>query len=315
METQDVKRQGRLTQIKVYVGKFFRIFVNERNWKTIFFAVVVAGILSLVLQDSMFVTKESTRSGFFAIVSSCIWIGIFNSIQEVCKERQVIKREHRTGLHITSYVAAHMIYQASICLVQALVMTAFYGIFLKFPSQGLITGFFCGDFFLSLFLVLYAADMLGLAVSSIVRNTTSAMTVMPFILIVQLIFSGSIFPITGHAKIISDLTISKWGQRVLCIEANLNELPSEILDSELEMLEEADDLQEILEELPEDVVQDIIRDGRSYLENFVHDYTYRKIYSYEASLVLRRWGYLALFALIYALAAVVSLEFIDRDKR
>ena len=87
------------------------------------------------------------------------------------------------------------------------------------------------------------------------------------------------------------------------------------LPKRLEMLEEADDLQEILEELPEDVVQDIIRDGRSYLENFVHDYTYRKIYSYEASLVLRRWGYLALFALIYALAAVVSLEFIDRDKR
>ncbi len=297
------------------MGKFFRIFVNEKNWKTILFAVVVALILSFVLQDSMFVTKESTRSGFFAIVSACIWIGIFNSIQEVCSERQVIKREHRTGLHITSYVAAHMIYQGVICLVQSLVMVIFYGIFLRFPGQGLITGSFHVDFFISLFLILYAADMLGIAVSSMVKTTTAAMTVMPFLLIVQLIFSGSIFPITGQAKIISDLTISKWGQRVLCIEANLNELPSEVLDSELEMLESIDGLQEILDEVPEEKLVEIKEEGYALLEDFVHDYTYRKIYQYEESLVLRRWGYLLLFSLVYALAAVISLEFIDRDKR
>lgn len=297
------------------MGKFFRIFANEKNWKTILFAVVVALILSFVLKDSMFVTKESTRTGFFAMVSACIWIGIFNSIQEVCKERQVIKREHRTGLHITSYIAAHMIYQGVICLAQALVMTAFYGIFLDFPREGLVTGIFCVDFFISLFLVLFAADMLGIAVSSLVKTTTAAMTVMPFILIVQLIFSGSIFPITGQAKIISELTISKWGQRVLCVEANLNELPSEILDSELEMLESIDSLQELMAELPKEDVEKIKAEGYAMLQEFVHDYTWRNIYRYEAPLVVRRWGYLLLFSLAYALVAVISLEFIDRDKR
>ena len=297
------------------MGKFFRIFVNEKNWKTILFAVIVSLILSFVLKDSMFVTKESTRTGFFAMVTACIWIGIFNSIQEVCKERQVIKREHRTGLHITSYVAAHMIYQGAICLVQALLMVIFYSIFLKFPAQGLVTGSFHVDFFISMFLVLFAADMLGIAVSSLVKTTTAAMTVMPFILIVQLIFSGSIFPITGQAKILSDLTISKWGQRVLCIEANLNELPSEILDSELEMLESIGGLQKILDDLPEEDVKNFQEEGYALLEEFVHDYTYRKIYQYEAPLVLRRWGYLLIFSLAYALAAVVSLEFIDRDRR
>ncbi len=297
------------------MGKFFRIFVNERNWKTILFAVIVALILSYVLKDSMFITKESTRSGFFVMVSACVWIGIFNSIQEVCKERQVIKREHRTGLHITSYVAAHMIYQAAICLAQTVFMVLFYSFFMKFPTHGLVTGSFHVDFSISLFLVLYAADMLGIAVSSLVKTTTAAMTVMPFLLIVQLIFSGSIFPITGQAKILSDLTISKWGQRVLCIEANLNELPSEILDSELEMLAEIDGLQEALDELPQDVVKDVQEEGYALLQDFVHDYTYRRIYEYDASLVLRRWGYLVIFSLAYAAVAVISLEFIDRDKR
>ena len=305
------KREGRIGQIKVYVGKFFRIFKNERDWKVIAFAVIVTLLLSLVLGDTMFLKKEGTRSGFFAIVSASIWIGIFNSIQTVCRERQIIKREHRTGLHMTSYVAAHMIYQGIICIVQALAMVAIYGMFMDFPKAGLVTGNFYVDFFITLLLILFSSDMLGLAVSSLVKSTTAAMTVMPFILIVQLIFSGSIFPITGNAKIISDLTISKWGQRAMCIEANMNEIPSELLDSEIAMFESIDGIDSLIDLLPDKFTENVHKS----LEKFLHDYTYRKIYNYEAELVYRRWGYLLIFSLAYVLIAVISLEFIDRDKR
>lgn len=305
------KRQGRIGQIKVYVGKFFRIFKNEKDWKVILFAIIISGLLSAVLGDQVFHSKESTRTGFFAIVSACIWIGIFNSIQTICRERQIIKREHRTGLHITSYVAAHLIYQGIICLVQTLLMVIIYRLFLDFPKDGLITGFFPLDFFITLFLILYSADVLGLAVSSVVKSTTSAMTVMPFILIIQLIFSGSIFPITGNAKIISDLTISKWGQRALCIQANMNELPSEMLDSELQMVEQIDGYDTLMEILPESVKEDV----KEAFDDFLYKYTYRSYYKYEAKLVTRRWLYLLLFTLAYAVVCVISLEFIDRDKR
>ena len=108
--------------MKVYTGRFFRIFIHEKGWKVLIFAVIISFLLSAVLGSSMFQVKERTREGFFAIVSSCIWIGIFNSIQTICREREIIKREHRTGLHITSYVAAHLIYQAAICAVQSAAM-------------------------------------------------------------------------------------------------------------------------------------------------------------------------------------------------
>lgn len=305
------ERRGRLGQIKVYVGKFFRIFKNEKDWKVVVFAIIVTLLLSVVLGDTLFVKKESTRSGFFAIVSACIWIGIFNSIQTICREREIIKREHRTGLHITSYVAAHVIYQGAICLVQALAMVIIYGVFSDLPAKGLVTGNFYVDFYITLFLIVFTADMLGLAVSSLVKNTTTAMTVMPFILIVQLIFSGSIFPITGNLRIISDLTVSKWGQRVLCIEANMNELPSELLESEIEMIESMDGAGDLIELLPDSVT----KRAREGLEEFLHDYTYRKIYTYEEKLVTDRWLYLLAFSAAYMLIAIVSLEFVDRDKR
>lgn len=305
------KREGRLAQVRIYVGKLFRIFKNEKDWKTLVFAVIVSLLLAVVLKDSMMLKKESTRSGFFAIVSASIWIGIFNSIQSICRERQIIKREHRTGLHITSYVAAHVIYQGIICIIQALIMVLVYGFFMKLPSEGLVTGSFYVDIFITLFLILFAADMLGLAISSVVKSTTSAMTVMPFVLIIQLIFSGSIFPITGNAKILSDLTISKWGQRALCVESNMNEIPSELLESELEMIEDIELVDEVLELLPDKVKEN----AYTGFENFLHDYTYRKIYEYKDELVVRRWGYLLAFASVYILIAAISLKFIDKDKR
>lgn len=311
----DTTRTGRLGQMKVYVGKFFRIFINERDWKVIVFAVVISTLLSAVLGESMFKLKEGTREGFFAIVSSCIWIGIFNSIQTICRERQIIKREHRTGLHITSYVAAHLIYQAVICAVQCLAMVIIYGIFTNFPEEGLVFGSFYVDLYITFFLILYASDVLGLAVSSLVKNTTSAMTVMPFILIIQLIFSGSIFPLSGIGRQVSDLTISKWGQRALCIEANLNELPSELLDSELDMLRNMDSVKELKELLPAESWESLDGMVEDELQEFLHEYTYRRIYKYEKELVTRRWGYLLAFIAIYAAVCVISLEFIDRDKR
>lgn len=298
------ERTGRVGQIRVYTGKFFRIFMNERDWKVIVFAVVISALLSLVMGPKMFVEKEFTRTGMFAIVSAMVWIGIFNSIQTVCRERAIIKREHRTGLHITSYVAAHMIYQAVICAVQAVAMILIYRIFMQFPEKGLVTGNFYVDVFICFFLTLYAADMMGLAVSSVVKSTTAAMTVMPFLLIIQLILSGSIFPLSGAAKSISNLTISKWGQRVLCIEANLNEIPSNMLKEELEELRMFDGMDVLVDLVPEETVADMSA-----------KMTYRKIYQYKADLVTRRWLYLLGFAVVFAAVSVLSLELIDHDKR
>lgn len=298
------ERVGRWGQVRIYTGKFYRIFLHEKGWKFIAFAVIIAVLLSVVMGDKMFVEKEFTRTGMFAIVTAMIWVGVFNSIQNICREREIIKREHRTGLHISAYVAAHMIFQAALCAVQAVLMLVIFGFFMEPPSEGVVTGSYYIDAFICFFLVLYAADMMGLAVSSVVKSTTTAMTVMPFLLIIQLIFSGSIFPLTGPAQKVSALTISKWGQRVLCIEANLNEIPSVALEQELEELKQFEGMDLLVDLLPDDLIRDMSS-----------DMTYRKIYNYEPDLVTRRWLYLIGFAVAFGAFSILSLEFVDKDRR
>ena len=194
-------------------------------------------------------------------------------------------------------------------------MALVYSFILPFPTKGLIFGNFLVDFFITFFLVIYSSDVLGLAISALVKNTTAAMTVMPFVLIVQLIFSGTVFPLTGAASSLSDLTIAKWGQRVLCVEADLNNIPSQMARDEMKIIQNIDAFNDIKAYLtPEDsaTLEKAISDEVSVA---INRYTYRQIYEYKRSNVTKRWMYLILFTLVYAIVCVISLEFIDRDQR
>lgn len=218
-------RISRLGQIGIYVGKCFRMFRNEKGWKVLISAAIITLIITSVTGSDTFVVAQATRNGAFALVCACIWIGIFNSIQSICRERAIIKREHRTGLHISSYIIAHMIYELVICLMETTIVTLimYFANRDHFPAEGL---FFppLFELMITFFLIIYSSDVLGLLVSGIVKNENTAMTIMPFILIVQLVMSGMIFALEGASKVIANFTISKWGVNAICTTANVNSL-------------------------------------------------------------------------------------------
>ena len=95
-------KSSRGEQIKVYFGKCWRIFKNENGWKVFISSGIITFLISLVTGADMFKGYRATRNGAFALVCACIWIGIFNSIQSVCKERDIIKREHLLSLSSAS---------------------------------------------------------------------------------------------------------------------------------------------------------------------------------------------------------------------
>ena len=119
-------RVGRIGQIKIYTGKCFRTFVNEKGWKALISTLIISVILAWVIGDNTFAVNESTKTGVFAMICGSLWIGIFNSIQSICRERAIIKREHRTGLHISSYVIAHMLFEFVLCFAEALIITVVF---------------------------------------------------------------------------------------------------------------------------------------------------------------------------------------------
>ena len=223
MKIRHTTRNG---QIRIYLRKQFRFFIYGSDWKFLPMAAIIALLVGLVIKNKFFVNMEGSLIGAFALAMVAIWNGCFNSIQAICRERGIIKREHRSGMHISSYVFAHMVYQFCLCLAQT-VLTMLMLLLMKvpIPEKGIITPWMVLDVGISMLLITYAADMMSLFISSICKTTTGAMTVMPFILIFQLVFSGGIIPLPAWTSVLSDLTISNYGIKVMAAQTDYNNQP------------------------------------------------------------------------------------------
>ena len=220
------RHRGRTSQVPIYLGKQYRFFINESDWKVLPMAAVIAALVAMVIRNKLFINMEGSLMGALAMTCVALWNGCFNSIQAICRERPIIKREHRSGLHITSYMAAHMIYQFTLCLAQtgiSMYVMKIAGI--QFPDKGFMTPWMIVDVGISMLLISYAADMMSLFISSVSQTTTGAMTVMPFVLIFQLVFSGGILPLPSWCRPLSNFTISNYGIRVIAAQSGYNELP------------------------------------------------------------------------------------------
>ena len=220
------RHRGRESQTLIYLGKQFRFFIYESDWKVLPMAAVIAALVAMVIRRRFFINMEGSLIGGFALTCVAIWNGCFNSIQAICRERPIIKREHRSGLHITSYVAAHMIYQLMLCLIQTgLTIYVMKVVGVQIPDKGFLTPWMVVDLGISMLLISYAADMLSLFISSIAHTTTGAMTVMPFVLIFQLVFSGGVIPLPAWSQGLSNYTISNYGLKAIASQSGYNELP------------------------------------------------------------------------------------------
>lgn len=307
-------RRGKFKQMPIYLGKFFRMFIYKSDWKVLPMAALIAAIVAFVAGDYMFVNMEGTMMGSMALTCVCLWNGCFNSIQSVCRERAIVKREHRSGMHIFSYISAHMLYQAALCLAQCvitIIVCSYSGV--HFPTVGFITPSFYFDILITLFLITYAADMLSLMISCIVKTTTDAMTVMPLVLIVQLVFSGVMFSIGDKIKTLTSFTIAKWGIRCLCTQANYNSLPMVSVWNQMSKFKDVEladtkPITEIMNYLYTNGLQNDFMLKTGSMQT-VADYAYSK------SNIAFCWVHLAAFVIIFAFLAMAALKFVDKDKR
>ena len=215
-----------IKQSFVYFLKITRIAIREKAWKFIVFAGITAIIISFVVSENMFNNFEQTKSGFFTLTCACIWLGIFNSVQSICKEHDIIRSEIRQGMKVSSYITANVMWQFLLCFLQSaliFIICGMMGFFANSPEKGLIT-YAAFEYFITIFLLVFSSSVLGLFVSSVSGNPTTAMTIMPFVLILQLIMCGVLFELTGISDKVSYITLSKWGMSAFGSTADLNEL-------------------------------------------------------------------------------------------
>lgn len=252
------KAASTLKQMMILMQRQLNIlFSNKRKLVMILvLPILTAMVVSFVAGKNLFITYDSTKSTLFTMVCVGVWIGLFNSIQEICQEREILKREYMANLKLHSYILSKISVQAILCFVQTLVFLLICNIRMDLfnnPSTGLIGSPFF-DYFVSMFLIMLSSDALGLLVSSLVKSGDLANIISPIILILQLVLSGVLFSLSGFSKNVAYLMVSKWGMEALGSIADLNSL-------ELSTIHRAKNpetkamLETILKRKPEDIYE------------------------------------------------------------
>jgi len=228
-------------QVAVLCKRHIHIMRNDRIRLMLIMlqAPLLAALIALVADGQQFEQFEITRSLLFALSCSAFWIGILNSIQEVCKERNILKREHMTGLRLDSYIVSKMLVMGLVCAIQSFMLTSVFALLVGLPSQGVVFGAYT-ELLLTTFLTALAASAMGIFVSSLFKNADRAMTVAPLLLMPQLLFSGMIFRLEGASEIISWITVCRFSVGAYGTTADLNSLPTRLEQQGIQIAREVE---------------------------------------------------------------------------
>ena len=219
------KSKDLIHQISVLCARYVKLIINDRQrlLLLLFQAPVLAFLISLVKDGNQYKGYGMTKSLLFALSCCAFWIGMLNAIQEICKERSILRREYMTGLSLDSYITSKMAVLGILCVIQSVMVVSVFALAVGLPKHGVV--------FLSYFEILFttvltslSAAAMGLFVSSMFTNPDRAMTVAPFLLMPQMLFSGLLFKLEGVTKVISVFAICRWSMEGYGTTADLNKL-------------------------------------------------------------------------------------------
>lgn len=190
-----------------------------------------------------FLVATDTMSIIFAFSCAAFWVGIFNSVQEISKEREIYNREHFTGVKIGPYIMSKVAVLTLLCLLQTLLMCGIF--FFMNNTVATINGdvnsvtalpFGMGEngvvfgsgglkfeWFITSFLTVLSAMCVGLVVSSLVSNDM-AIVLCPVCLLPQILFSGVIGSLSGLTETLSRIITCRWSCIAFFTSADINNL-------------------------------------------------------------------------------------------
>jgi ABC-type multidrug transport system ATPase subunit len=153
------------------------------------------------------------------LAATATWFGTINSAREIVKELPILRRERLAGLRVAPYLASKIVVLVALCVVQTAILLGITALRADLPSTGAL---FWAPFELwtTLLLTSIAALGLGLVISSSMTNADRAQSLVPIVLIPQLIFVG--VPGTGGvAEWLSYFTITHWSVEALRISCEI----------------------------------------------------------------------------------------------
>ena len=145
-----------------------------------------------ILQSAILANSgANAQTLIFIMAFTAVLFGCINGAREIVKEAPISRRERMANLGIMPYMFSKMVVLGIFCLLQSAIVV--YAVNLKTPfHQGIFLPVVI-EIAITMALSALTGMMMGLLISALAPNTDRAMSLVPLVLIPQVIFSGAIF--------------------------------------------------------------------------------------------------------------------------
>ena len=219
------KKKSFFKQLITLIRRYIKLIANDVQQLILLFAQapIVAVLLTFVSTEDLYTSYDDTKAILFSLGCASIWLGLMNSVQEICKEKVILQKEHMSDLKLSTYLLSKFIVQGLLAFIQATLMVFIFQEIVGSSSHSILIDSYW-DIQIICFLSILSSAALGLCISAIVKNSNIAMSIIPLILVPQLLFSGMLFKLEGIGDFISNFILCRWSVEGLGTSANLNDL-------------------------------------------------------------------------------------------
>lgn len=219
--TDSIRQWGTLTR------RYMEVLSRDKFNLLILFgqAPIIAFLTYLVVGDTL-----PRDFPYFVLGLVALWFGTSVASREIIRERAVYTRERMVNLGLMPYVGSKIFVLALIVTVQCLLL---FGALKMMHYVGLMSvpGWLVPQLAI-VFITAMVGIALGLFVSAIVKTSEMATSLVPLILIPQILFSGLVGVPEGASKVIGTLMPATWAFDGLKQFSTLDTLDEEGSDPE-----------------------------------------------------------------------------------
>lgn len=216
-----LKRGDPWKQFRLLSMRYIELLRNDTvNLLILLLQAPVMGLL-LVLLIAYVIKKPFDSSTFgvqggglnaekilFMMAFSAIMFGCINAAREIVKEAPIYRRERIVNLGIVPYLFSKFVVLGALCLLQCAILVFMVNLASPFPK-----GIFLPvglEIYITLSLTSLTGLMMGLTLSALVPNNDRAMSIVPLLILPQVIFAGVIFELSGFSVFLGGFFSARW---------------------------------------------------------------------------------------------------------
>ena len=214
------KSRNRLSQLSTLVRRYIAVIASDRVYLAFLAGVpIVLGLVVQVIPAKLGLggrtgTNDAAEQLLQVLVLCACFAGAFNAVRELVKERAIFTRERAAGLSAGAYLSSKLVVLGVISAIQAglLLLIGLFG--RPLPAHGaVLKSLPLVELMLAICALAVVSMALGLLISASVNTSEKAMPLLLVAVVVEIIFTGTVFALNGKAGLeqVAWLSPSRWG--------------------------------------------------------------------------------------------------------